>query len=267
MGKCKNPNCNEETNNKNIYCSLKCRNIYVNKYIRDYDKNKDGLNRLRIDNIEKYNKSPKICKNCGVIIPYDKRLDNVGFCCHSCSALFNNKNRKGLKYNFTKKGMDNLTKIKKDKEYNEEDKKCKNCNEKLTYKQYLKKNIFCSDKCRHEYDRIDNEKYSLYKLDCNFKFDLKNYPEEFDLELYKKHGVYKAKNRGDNQNGVSRDHMFSINDGFKNNVSPLILSHPANCKLMLHKDNMIKWKNSSVTFDELLERIEKWNKKYGDLAQ
>ena len=39
--KCKNIECQNETKGKNLYCSLTCRNVYVNKYMRNYDKVSD----------------------------------------------------------------------------------------------------------------------------------------------------------------------------------------------------------------------------------
>lgn len=36
--KCKNIECENDVTGKRVYCSLTCRNIYVNKYIRNYDK-------------------------------------------------------------------------------------------------------------------------------------------------------------------------------------------------------------------------------------
>lgn len=101
-------------------------------------------------------------------------------------------------------------------------------------------------------------------MDCRFNFNLSDFKEEFDFSLIKKYGWYKPKNRGDNLGGVSRDHMISIVEGFEKKISPKIISHPANCKLMVHNDNIRKYKNSSITIDELLERIDKWNKKYGE---
>ena len=41
-----------------------------------------------------------------------------------------------------------------------------------------------------------------------------------ELNLIKKYGWYKAKNHGNNLNGISRDHMLSIADGFKNSIDP-----------------------------------------------
>ena len=67
---------------------------------------------------------------------------------------------------------------------------------------------------------------------CSFTFSIKDYPDEFDLNLLKDKKMYSAANHGNNQNGVSRDHMYSCAEGFKHNISPLIISHPANCQLI-----------------------------------
>jgi hypothetical protein len=80
--------------------------------------------------------------------------------------------------------------------------------------------------------------------------------------LIRKYGWYKAKNKGNNLNGVSRDHMYSVMEGYRNNVDPSIISHPANCRLIRHNDNISKLDGSTITLEELLDRIEKWNKKY-----
>lgn len=98
-----------------------------------------------------------------------------------------------------------------------------------------------------------------YRQLCEFDFDLKEYPTMFDFELIKKYGWYKAKNRGDNSNGVNRDHMYSIKEGFLNNVNPEIIKHPANCELLSHQDNLKKHGNSSIMLNELLEKIKDWD--------
>ncbi len=37
MKKCKNIECEKLIDDKRMYCSLKCRNIYVNKNLRNYE--------------------------------------------------------------------------------------------------------------------------------------------------------------------------------------------------------------------------------------
>lgn len=98
-----------------------------------------------------------------------------------------------------------------------------------------------------------------YRQLCEFKFNVYHFPSKFDLSLVDNYGWYKAKNRGDNQNGVSRDHMYSIKEGFLNNVDPYYISHPANCRLMRHVDNNVKKTKSSITLEELMHRIETWS--------
>lgn len=100
-----------------------------------------------------------------------------------------------------------------------------------------------------------------YRQLCRFTFNVYDYPYYFDLKLIELYGWYKAKNRGDNQNGVSRDHIFSIKEGFVNNIDPYYISHPSNCNLMRHVDNNKKKTNSTITFSELVERVKTFDEK------
>ena len=106
-----------------------------------------------------------------------------------------------------------------------------------------------------KFGQSEKEGLERYRQLCEFKFNLSDYPEYFNCELIKINGWYKAKNRGDVPNGINRDHMYSIKDGFINNVDPLIMSHPANCQLITHNENIKKKNKSSVTLNELIERI------------
>ena len=58
--------------------------------------------------------------------------------------------------------------------------------------------------------------------------------------------------------------MFSVNEGFKQKIDPYFISHPANCKLLKQKDNFKKLDNCSITKEELILRVKKWNEKYGE---
>lgn len=107
--------------------------------------------------------------------------------------------------------------------------------------------------------------YKEYKSKCAFDFAISKYPDEFDIELIKQYGWYSAANRGNNMNGVSRDHMYSIAEGYKNHVDPSIISHPANCQLLLQRHNASKHSKCSITLNELLLKIKKWDEKYGPM--
>ena len=103
-----------------------------------------------------------------------------------------------------------------------------------------------------------------YKRLCEFKFALNSYPDEFDFTLIENYGWYKAKNRGDNLNGVSRDHIYSRDKGFENLIDPYIISHPANCQLLRHNDNVSKHSNCDIEIENLINKIKEWNQKYGE---
>lgn len=146
---------------------------------------------------------------------------------------------------------------------------CKYCG-----KEFVTNNInriFCSCLCHRRDIRLtgyqelkDKKLKSLYKSCCQFKFALNNYPDEFDFSLIEKHGWYKAKNRGDNLNGISRDHIYSRNKGFEELIDPYIISHPANCQLLRHNDNISKHKGCDISIGDLIEKIKKWHQKYGE---
>lgn len=129
------------------------------------------------------------------------------------------------------------------------------------------KRIFCSTTCRGRHKTREAAKYwdelTLYRKKCDFKFNFWNFPNEYKLDLIKKYGWYKAKNHGNNQNGISRDHMVSVMYGFKNNINADIISHPANCQLLRHKQNVSKRDKCSLTLNELKNRIKTWNRNYG----
>jgi len=262
MKKCKNTDCNNIILNNNVYCSLRCRNIYVNKNLRDYSKNGKSLSKEK-----KYIDKEKKCKKCGNIIPYQKRRNN--YCSHSCSVSESNKKRIVSEETKKKIKISILSFLQKNPDFNIKNKikdltifiKCKGCNNDI---EKSKKNKFCSSVCRKQFRRKNMTEYQKYKQDSLFKFSLNSYPNEFDFDLIKKYGWYKPTNRGNNLNGVSRDHLYSIMDGFENSVDTYLISHPANCKLILQKENSSKHKKSSITLDELKEKVIKWNKKYNN---
>jgi predicted nucleic acid-binding Zn ribbon protein len=269
MKKCKNIECGIEIPENRTYCSFGCRNIYVNKHLRDYNKISKALSKEK-----KYYENPKKCNVCGKIIEYKKRNNNF-FCSQSCSVSYTNTKRKGSKYNITEQRMEQLKESanvnflnkrslfisEEKKQYLKNPRNCIECNKILEFKK--RKNKFCSKNCRGVSSKRNMTYYNLYKKECNFNFNLNDFYEEFDFNLIEKHGWYKAKNNGNNLNGVSRDHMYSINEGFKKKISTKLISHPANCKLMIHNENSSKSNKCSITLEELKNRIILWDLKYG----
>lgn len=119
--KCKNVECENETEGKRVYCSLTCRNIFVNKYLRNYDKVSDNFKQKKKEKEKEYLKNVKRCKFCNKDILYDTREND--YCNHSCSASYSNKKR-AVKNN------------------------CINCNNEIN-----KNRKFCSSRCQSQNKR------------------------------------------------------------------------------------------------------------------
>lgn len=111
-----------------------------------------------------------------------------------------------------------------------------------------------------KFKQSNKEGLERYRQLSEFKFNVYDYPTKFNLLLLEEYGWYKTKNRGDNPSGISRDHMYSVKDGFENDIDPYYISHPANCKLMKHGDNNKKNTSSSITLEELKKRVALWTK-------
>ena len=118
-----------------------------------------------------------------------------------------------------------------------------------------------------DYSEVRKHRTALenYRADCRFKFNLADYPDEFDFKLIESLGWYKPKNRGNNLTGVSRDHAVSVRYGFDNKIPAKHLAHPANCILMQHGRNSSKGKKNSITYAQLLKRIRAWDKIYSEV--
>jgi len=138
---------------------------------------------------------------------------------------------------------------------------CKHCcrEYEITVSQ---KKLFCNSKCRSLHHSQITPPLRRYRQLAAFRFNLSDYPEEFDFSLIEAHGWYKPANRGNNLSGVSRDHIVSVKFGYDNQIDPEVISHPANCQLIQHNDNVSKGKRSSLSISQLHQRILEWNKKY-----
>ena len=174
------------------------------------------------------------------------------FCSKSCSTKFNNKNRKYSEEELKlKREQFNKIRLVREKPMfsrNRNFRICKKCSGEF----YNAKPKTICEKCRYSY-------YYIYRPLCEFAFDFNEIQHKFEnYEIVEKNGWYSPTNKKNNLDGVSKDHMLSVKWGFDNNISPEILKHPANCKLMLHSDNNKKKTNNSITYEELLNRIKNW---------
>jgi hypothetical protein len=103
--------------------------------------------------------------------------------------------------------------------------------------------------------RAQTDKKQLYKTQCQFSFNRKTQKQIPGYNLLEKHGVYHPIL---NKNGACRDHIISIEFGWRNNISPEIISHPANCQFLLNDANIKKGSAAWLTVEQLNERIKNW---------
>lgn len=106
-----------------------------------------------------------------------------------------------------------------------------------------------------EHERTDKVRYRYL---CSFRLDPLQLSKIKGYGLLVKHGWY---NRETNPSGVVKDHRFSVNIGWKLKVDPEIMSHPANCELLLNADNIRKSDACSVTLLELQKQVNNVCKK------
>jgi hypothetical protein len=245
---------------QNKYCSMSCRNIYINS-IKDYSKQSKKVSEsLKLAGINKSGKLMEFSVTCNTckcnikVLEREKRfpMKHKYFCSRSCA------NARGPRSNEFKEKV----KLKLNKEPYIIC--CKYCNSEFQTK--VKSKTSCSLKCYQTYRKKLNFSNSpikkMYKQAAIFRFSLNLYPSEFNFKLVEENGWYSAKNHGNNLNGVSRDHLFSVSEGFNQMINPLILAHPANCSLKIHTDNISKNSKCSITLDQLLDKINSWNIKY-----
>lgn len=194
------------------------------------------------------------CEKCSKQVDIEYRpgkKKEKNFCSRSC-ANYRGKRSEETKKKIAESLFKNNTRICT----------CKNCSKEF---EHTRIKMYCSSECIKEFKRRNRTDLQNYRADASFNFNVFDYPEEFNLDLINEHGFYSASNRGNNLNGISRDHMYSCKMGLINNIDPKILGHPANCRLMRHNDNVSKNSESSITIEELLKKIEVWDKKYQKL--
>lgn len=248
--------CREVKSVRGIYTHVDRAHLKLTKYSSgnngSYALLKQRASEKNTQKEQEYCLNPSKCKQCSNDLPFEKRDNN--FCNTSCSAIYTNARKD---YTKIKTGP-----VKKSPKLYKH--LCKFCG--IQFENAKKHQECCSNRCsivmRNANARSKRSALANYRADCAFKFSLKDYPDEFDFSLIESHGWYKAKNHGNNLTGVSRDHMISVRYGFDNNIPAEHLSHPANCKLVTQSENSSKRTQNSITYEELLSRIDKWNKKY-----
>jgi ribosomal protein S16 len=219
------------------------------------------------------------CENCNN--EHNGSYGSGRFCSIKCSKSFSTKNKRkeinlkvSSKLNGTKKDIEEKKQISKslinywkgkERKHSEETKEklrqsaknrikgeivfkiCKVCG---NTEEILKYGTICNN-CKGD--------FRLYKEQCYFKFNVFDFEDKFDLSLIEKHGWYAPKNsKNPNLDGISRDHIISITEGFRLGIPAELISHPANCELMRHTENQSKYSKSGMDINELKNKINQW---------
>jgi hypothetical protein len=256
---CQYVECNQPLTSTKKFCNLTCCNKQNALRQTQAAETRRAIKRAA------YEANPKICANCKHPIPYATTLNGpVKFCSRSCSASFTNKlrcpeKRKEQGRRLSEKIQSGLT----SHDYKIKPKYCKVtwkiC--PFTGKPYHTRKVSRGNRQNSPYAKSIKAIY--YQL-AKFKFNVYHMPDLFDLDLLARLGWYtcpgkKRKNHTKNTDGVSRDHMYSIAQGIENKVHPMLLGHPANCRLIEHKQNKIKHAACEIELDELITRIKQFD--------
>lgn len=261
---------------RGIFCSRKCMGAaYKNR----------APGRAHDSAFNAYLSAQLLCRHCQVALPYEKRKNS--FCSKACAASFNNAKRpaghasrvqqaeslseKRKATPCPKKAKDNSPSPLAPQTRGRPRLKAPFKPEGPHTRIYLRtcpysgQLFYTANKAqRHSSQHL--ELMSAYKVACRFTFSLRRVPKLFieAADLVETLGWYSPANSpAPNPTGVSRDHLFSIHDGFRLGVPPAILRHPANCQLVPHVENQKKHHHSAISLSELLTRIAAHEQAYG----
>jgi hypothetical protein len=109
-------------------------------------------------------------------------------------------------------------------------------------------------KSKYSGKAISREDYHYYCTLAGFNLKANDLPKTKNYHLLLQHGMWSLENK----TGVVRDHIFSKKDGWINEIAPRIIAHPANCQFLTLRDNSRKGDKSWITYEQLLERIKRW---------
>lgn len=116
----------------------------INGYLAVKEKFDIQREKRKQEAIDRYYSDPNICKQCGGVIPYEKRRTSLLFCGHSCSAKHSNVKRpKKEKTAFVLDSKKEIIKVLKTES------NCLFCNAILNGKA----SKFCNSKCQQKFSR------------------------------------------------------------------------------------------------------------------
>ena len=151
--------------------------------------------------------------------------------------------------------------------------KCKNCGkwfnpnnlqircrlDSLINKRFGNFYLYCSSNCKYLFKyNLTIERYSEYK----------NYRRRSNMifrKIVKQFGWFinpKELPRGIGKNKYHIDHIYSVLDGFRNNIPIEVINNPFNLRMLDSLKNRIKLDRSDITINELMEDYDFYKNNY-----
>lgn len=105
---------------------------------------------------------------------------------------------------------------------------------------------------------INSTQVSNYRYKARFVIAATNIYHIKGYELLLEYGRYHP---DCNPTGVVKDHRISVKYGEENGICPSIIGHICNCEYLKMQDNVSKSDKCSLTLNDLLQKIDRFNKK------
>lgn len=208
-----------------------------------------------------YDAHPKTCLQCGIRLSYQQRW--ARFCGRSCAASHTNAQRDRNKSTAAVRATwrSKLGHLKSDRPLRRAERttSCAGCGQPFSHRG---RRLYCHPACNPAHHAK-----AQYRTACRFRLNPTTHKDLYDFELIAQCGWYRPANHpaGYNPDGVTWDHLYRVEEGFKNRVDPAIMSHPANAQMVTWRENVGR-RTSQLTLVELLERIERWNQISGAMG-
>lgn len=158
------------------------------------------IRKLKEERIEEYYKNPKLCKQCGNPISYDKK-NKKNFCNNSCSAKYNNSKRKISEEQKIKVSITLLNKNVNFLNENEVIRKCLNCYNEFVVKRLDNRRLSSQKYCSKLCSNLGMKKNLILTIGDKIKNGthkgwssrkIISYPEKFFMDVFgNKNLIYK----------------------------------------------------------------------------
>lgn len=209
-----------------------------------------------------------ICEQCGSEFLKEKHVSTAKYCCKHCASISKTHKNPIPLLNIKRKERRKNQKFK----YYNNPKICKICGKNLSYDQNLRGCITCSHKCSQEL-KWKNEEYTknmIKKMERGWEKKFNYNSEEYNgymmivrrlsMRNYKKFKeIINPNNLQIKKGEYNLDHKLSILDGFLQNISSKLVSHPYNLQVIKEIDNLKKGYKSSISKTELEKIITEKN--------